>query len=113
MRFGDKILMLRKQKGWSQQELAHMLGTSGPIVGRYERNEIKPSIEVAKKIADSLDVTIDYLVDENGQLSELKDKKMLERLSQIEHLPEQEREHLLTVVDAFLRDTQAKMAYSK
>jgi transcriptional regulator with XRE-family HTH domain len=113
MRFGDKVLMIRKQKGWSQQELAEKLGTSGPIVGRYERNEIKPSIEVAKKIADSLDVSIDYLVDENDQLTELKDKKMLDRLSQIEHLPESEKEHILTVVDAFLRDTKAKVAYSK
>ncbi len=113
MRFGDKVFMLRKQKGWSQQELAEKIGTSGPIVGRYERNEIKPSIEVAKKIADSLDVSIDYLVDENDLLTELKDKKMLDRLSQIEHLPEQEKQHILTVLDAFLRDTKAKVAYSK
>jgi transcriptional regulator with XRE-family HTH domain len=113
MKFGDKVLMLRKQKGWSQHELAEMLGTSGPIVGRYERNEIKPSIEVAKKIADSLEVSIDYLVDESDQLTELKDKKMLDRFSQIEHLPEPEKEHILTVLDAFLRDTKTKVAYSK
>ncbi len=113
MKFGDKVLSLRKEKGWSQYELAKKIGTSGPIIGRYERNEIKPSIEVAKKIADSLGVSIDYLVDENDQFSELRDKKMLDRLSQIEHLPEPEKEHILTVLDAFLRDTKAKMAYSK
>ncbi|WP_345766247.1 MULTISPECIES: helix-turn-helix transcriptional regulator [Chryseobacterium] len=29
-------------------------GTSGDIIGRYERDEVKPSIEVAIKIADVL-----------------------------------------------------------
>jgi transcriptional regulator with XRE-family HTH domain len=113
MTFGEKISSLRKQKGWSQHELADKLNTSGPIVGRYERNEIKPSIEVAKKIAEAFDVSIDYLVDEEDQLSNLKDKKMIERLSEIEHLPEPEKAHILTVLDAFLRDSRAKMAYSK
>ena len=33
----------------SQDELAKIIGTSAPIIGRYDRNEIKPSIEVLKK----------------------------------------------------------------
>ena len=113
MKFGEKVLSLRKEKGWSQYDLAGKIGTSGPIIGRYERNEIKPSIEVAKKIADSLGVSLDYLADENEKLVEVKDKKMLDRIAQLEQLPQSDKEHILTVLDAFLRDTKAKMAYSK
>ena len=43
-------------------DLAKAVGTSSAIIGRYERNEITPSVEVAAKIADALDVSLDYLV---------------------------------------------------
>mgnify|MGYP001580270174 CR=1 FL=1 len=62
--FGQRILTLRKQRGWSQPELGKQVGTSGAIIGRYERGDITPSIEVAKKLADAFGVTLDYLVDD-------------------------------------------------
>ncbi|WP_394369189.1 helix-turn-helix domain-containing protein [Fulvivirga marina] len=34
----------------SQGELAKMLNTSTSVIGRYERDEMTPSIEVAKKL---------------------------------------------------------------
>lgn len=45
-RFGKKILELRKARGWSRQELARKLETSGVVVGRYERDEMVPSTKV-------------------------------------------------------------------
>lgn len=42
--------------------MAKKTGISAPIIGCYERNEIKYSFEVAKKIADELGVTVDYLI---------------------------------------------------
>ncbi len=56
-----KILRLRKDKKWSQKELALMIGTSGPVLGRYERDEITPSVEVANKRAKAFGVTLDFL----------------------------------------------------
>jgi len=37
--FGYSLLALRKQKSWSQPELSKKIGTSGAIIGRYERGE--------------------------------------------------------------------------
>ena len=42
MTFGEKIISLRKQLKWSQDDLAKKIGTSAPIIGRYEREEINP-----------------------------------------------------------------------
>lgn len=42
------------------------VGTSGVIIGKYERDEIKPSIDTASRIADALGVTLDYLVKDAG-----------------------------------------------
>jgi transcriptional regulator with XRE-family HTH domain len=86
MAIGDKIQVLRKQHGWSQQQLAKKIGTSGPIVGRYERGEMTPSVEVAKKLADTFDVTLDFLVDDTGKTAEIKDKAMLQRIMEIQAL---------------------------
>lgn len=54
MTLGQHITTLRKAKKLSQGELGKKVGTSGDIIGRYERDEVKPSIEVIIKIADAL-----------------------------------------------------------
>src|SRR6185437_13848591 len=54
MSFGSRLLQARKKKGISQEELATHLGTKGPAIGRYERDEMKPSIDVATKMAKLL-----------------------------------------------------------
>jgi len=110
MTFGERIIYQRKQKKWSQDELAKKVGTSAPIIGRYERDEVNPSIEVASKIADELDVTIDYLI--NGTAVML-DKNSIKRLQDIQKLTDKEKEHLYHTIDALLRDARARKAYAK
>ena len=112
MAIGDKIQMLRKQHGWSQQQLAKKIGTSGPIVGRYERGEMTPSVEVAKKLADTFDVTLDYLVDDTGKTAGIKDKAMLRRIMQIQALDAEDQKTIVHVLDSLLRDAKAKKAYA-
>ena len=62
MAFADRLAFARKQKKIRQADLRKLVGTSGDIIGKYERNENTPSIDVAAKIADALGVTLDYLV---------------------------------------------------
>lgn len=61
MKLGDKISALRKENGLNRGEFVKMIGTSGAVIGRYERDEITPSVEIAKKMADALEVSLDYL----------------------------------------------------
>ncbi len=111
MTIGEKINKLRKERGWSQQSLAKQLGTSGPVIGRYERGEMMPSVEVAGKLADAFGVTLDYLVDTTGNIAEIKDKSMLARLADIERLDSEDKKTIIKVVDSLLRDAKAKQAY--
>lgn len=99
----------RKRKDISQEELAQHLGTMGPVIGRYERDEMKPSIEVASKIADPLEVSLDFLL---GKTTSKLDKKTLKRLQDIQKLSEKDRTHVLEMVDAFIRDRKTKTAYA-
>lgn len=110
--FGKRLHELRRSRDWSQPELAKMIGTSGAIVGRYERGEITPSIEVARKLAEAFEVTLDYLVGESELPGLLKDRDMLERLRALEELPAEDRDRVLFVVDGLIRDAKARKAYS-
>jgi len=62
MDFGDNMMLIRKKKKLSQAALGKAIGTSGDVIGRYERGDIKPSIEVVSKIANALEVSVDYLI---------------------------------------------------
>lgn len=110
MTFGEHITTLRKRKGLSQGDLGKAVGTSGDIIGKYERNEVKPSIEVAAKIADALEVSLDYLV---GKTSVEVDSKTLKRLQDIQKLNDQDKSTVLEMVDAFLRDRKTKKHYAE
>lgn len=89
--------------------LALELGVHHSIIGRYERDEVKPSIEVASKIADALEVSLDFLL---GKTTAELDKKTLKRLQDIQKLTEKDRDHVLEMVDAFIRDRKTKTAYT-
>lgn len=62
MGFGSRLLEVRKSRGFSQAELADLLNTKPPVIGRYEREEATPSVEVELKLAKILGVSLDYLV---------------------------------------------------
>ncbi len=107
--FGKKLTECRKVKNLSQKDLAKLFKTSHTTIGKYERDEMTPSIEAAKKLADILDVTIGYLLSENEQENLFKDKKMLKRLHDIVNLPGKEKECLLTIIDYFLKASKINL----
>ena len=110
MTLGEQVTKLRKQKKLSQSDLGKKVGTSGDIIGRYERDEVKPSIEVASKIAKALDISLDYLVGNASTV--VKDKKILERIEAIADMPTDNQNQIFNVIDALIRDYNAKKAYS-
>lgn len=110
VKFGDRVIQARKENELSREELAEKVGTSGPIIGRYERGDLMPSVEIATKIAEALDVSLDFLVGNSSLL--VKDKSILSRIEDIAKLPSQKRSELFNVLDAYLRDYKTGKAYA-
>jgi transcriptional regulator with XRE-family HTH domain len=100
MTFGEQVTSLRKAKSLSQNDLGKKVDTSGDIIGKYERNEVKPSIEVASKIADVLEVSLDFLL---GKTSVMMDKANMKRLQDIEALPDEDRSHIFYALDNLIK----------
>lgn len=99
MTFGERITYARKQKKMTQSDLGKIVGTSGDIIGKYERDEIKPSIDTAAKIADALNVTIDYLV-KDAQYQNINEET-LKRMKDVEKLSPEDKSHVYAMLDAF------------
>ncbi|MBI3220479.1 MAG: helix-turn-helix transcriptional regulator [Bacteroidetes bacterium] len=106
---GERIIQLRKNKNWSQEELANQIETSRIMVGKYERSENSPSIEVIVKLAKAFAVSVDYLLGEG--LNASYDKETIRRLDELLQLPQDEQQKVFEYMDLIIRDANAKRAY--
>ena len=57
------MIWLRKEKGWSQEELADQSGLHRTYISGVERKDRNPTIMVLEKIATALGVTVAQLVE--------------------------------------------------
>ena len=106
--FGKKISALRKDKKISQVQLAKMINTSTSVIGRYERDEMTPSVEAAKKIAKILNTTVGYLLGETEQEDLFKNPDMLKRLNEIDKMEKEDKNHILYTIDALIKSVKFK-----
>ena len=106
MTFGQKITLNRKKKNWTQVELASAVGTIRDLIGKYERDDIKPSIDVAAKIADALDCSLDYLVRDKVEIAVVDEKVISEQfvslLVEVRKLSQADMTHVMAVIEAFI-----------
>lgn len=59
--FSDRIKQLRNELNLTQRDFAEKIGVTAAALSAYENNQKNPSIAVAKKIAESFHVSIDWL----------------------------------------------------
>lgn len=54
MNFGDLLIKLRKEQGYSQAELSRRSGIYQRYICRVERGEASPAIDKAKKMLNAM-----------------------------------------------------------
>ncbi len=64
MKLYEKITLYRKKNGLSQEELAEKIGVSRQAVSKWETGDALPEITKLKALADTFNVTVDFLLDE-------------------------------------------------
>lgn len=62
MEFNNRLYQLRKQKGFSQEELANRLNVSRQTVSKWEVGDSTPDMEKLVAISDLFDVSLDMLI---------------------------------------------------
>ena len=89
MTIGERIALLRKQAGLSQEKLASLIGVSRQAIGKWESNLSLPGIDNLQELAAVLHVSCDELItgsssigpnnDGNGQIALESVKKLIEQ----------------------------------
>ena len=99
---GEKLKLLRRERGWSQDEFAYHAQIDGRQVSRYENDRVMPSVEVAVKMARAYNVSLDYLLidDVPRRPLELHLSKLSERVLQLGPLSPDDERSLLHFLDS-------------
>ncbi|WP_280753228.1 MULTISPECIES: helix-turn-helix transcriptional regulator [unclassified Paenibacillus] len=102
---GEAIRHFRKEKGMSQEELAHASGVHESYVGKLERAEKVCSVDVLAKVTGALDISLTdffrYLQPEGSQDQETTLGIIVDKLRD---RSVQEQKKILRVIDAVLDD---------
>ena len=106
-----QIHALRRDHGWSQPDLAAKINAHHTMIGRYERGEMVPAVDVVAKLAEAFGVTIDHLYHGGNAPDVLQDKIMLARCQSIAVLPPSDRTIILAALDAMIRDAKTRQNY--
>lgn len=79
--FSEKIRDKRKELGLSQEELGNRIGVSKRMIIKYENDGVKPRQAVMKKLAEVLNISVEYLsLDDNENDNNTVEKKVEELL---------------------------------
>lgn len=108
MLFGERLTKAQKDRKVSQEELAKTLGVHAPIIGRYERGEVKPSIEVAANIAEAIGVSLDYLT---GLSDQELDSKLVKQINELQLLNSDDQQHILKTMGALIREAKTRLTF--
>lgn len=78
---GGRIRESRKRAGKTQERLAEETGLSPIYIGRLERGEKQPSLEVLSRLSESLEVSVlDLLIDLDPRLNKDEIKSRIRNL---------------------------------
>jgi len=104
MSFNEAFLKLRREKGWTQVQVAESLGISVGQIKKYEKGDSTPSLGILGKIAALFGVSADVFVFEAGKgiAGEKLDAELLRRFECISKLPEREKDAVMVVLDSII-----------
>ena len=103
---GERLARLRKERGWTQVELAERLGITQTLLSDYERGKLRLNADMIVRLANALETTTDELLQPKGSRSPLRRKPSLRvqrRVEKIEKLPPHQQNYLLKTIDGFLK----------
>ena len=83
MQFNEKLKMLRKEKGFTQESLADKLNVSRQAITKWESGDGIPDIDNLKQISILFNTTIDELVKEDKDIN-LENKKNYSEIYELE-----------------------------
>ena len=102
---GQRLARIRKERGYTQVELAKKIGIIQTLVSDYETDRLRLSAEMAVRFALALDISTDALLHPKAKKTKGRKPslKVMRRMEEIEKLPPRQQSFVLTALDSILR----------
>jgi transcriptional regulator with XRE-family HTH domain len=103
---GQRLARLRKERGWTQVELAERVGIIQSLMSDYERGRLRLKPDMILRFASALEISTDELLQAKDSARPLHRKPSLRlqrRMEKIEKLPPHQQSTLLKTIDTFLK----------
>ena len=104
---GERLARLRKERGFTQNELADKIGVIQTIVSAIEKNALKLSADMAVRFALALEISADELLmpskKKTSANAKKSSRKIMRRLESIESLPSHHQQTVLKTIDTMLK----------
>lgn len=97
---GDRIKEVRKQQGFTQEQLAEQVDITLEYISQIERGLKVPSLQVFIKLVEALDVSADYLLRDTVSTRNLYGDKQLG--SRLGRLTPKQRVALEALIDTYI-----------
>jgi transcriptional regulator with XRE-family HTH domain len=101
---GERLKQLRRERGWSQADLAAKIGADAGQISRYENSHMTPSAEAVAKLAEVLDVSADYLLINSSARRALRSPENVlgDHLALVAELGDEELAVVRSVIDGLV-----------
>ena len=106
---GQRVARLRKEKGYTQTQLADKIGLTQDLVSAYELDKLGMRAEMVIRFAQALEVSTDELLGVKSTKKKVDDEpslRIMRRLNKIKTLPPSEQKTLLRTIDMLLKATE-------
>ncbi|MCP4130402.1 MAG: helix-turn-helix transcriptional regulator [bacterium] len=111
MQLNEKIKLLRKNKGLSQEKLGALIGIHLNHVNRLENGHSQPSIDVVKKLMTAFEVSADYLLsdgDDDISASLVGDKELLRLFEEVSNLNDEDKQFVVKMIKMGINNSKIK-----
>ncbi len=112
MSFSKRLSHIRKERKFTQQQMADTIGIHISQVKRYESGETQPSLDVLRKIAMALNISADLLLFDEGE-RDLPDALQL-KFEAVSQMSEEDQHTIQSLIDGMiLKHTANQLVNSK
>lgn len=109
--FGSRVKEMRKNRHWTQKELANRVDVRFQLLNKYEGGQHIPPADTLIRLAKALDTTVDYLLTGDPIKDEpLANANLYRRFQTLEALNDEDRNTVISVIDAIIAKRQVENA---
>jgi len=109
--FGSRVKGMRKNRHWTQKELANRVDVRFQLLNKYEGGQHIPPADTLIRLAKALDTTVDYLLTGDPMKDEpLANANLYRRFQTLEALNDEDRNTVISVIDAIIAKRQVENA---